>query len=59
MKSLSFSHVPNKVDAAAGIRCTCPGTPKLVGGAPREALKILEQFIQLEGVADGVHDSVL
>ena len=24
-----------------------------------EALKILEQFIQLKGVADGVHDSVL
>jgi hypothetical protein len=24
-----------------------------------EALKILEQFIQLKGVTDGVHDSVL
>jgi hypothetical protein len=24
-----------------------------------EALEILEQFIQLKGVADGVHDSVL
>ena len=37
------------------VLCVLTKTPP----ARPEALKILEQFIQLKGVADGVHDSVL
>jgi len=37
------------------VLCVLAKTPP----ARPEALNILEQFIQLKGVADGVHDSVL